>query len=139
MISRVLVAMDGSEMSEEALRYAMTVYSGAEITVLTVVGEPSPMMGQATAIAAADDPQAKAEELASPVVDRARELAAEHDVEIETSIGFGHPAREIVTRAEAFDAVVLGSHSGSVADNLIIGNVAATVFKHSPVPVTTVR
>lgn len=139
MISRVLVAMDGSEMSEEALRYALDVHSGAEITVLTVVGEPSPMMGQATAIAAAEDPQEKAEELARPVVERAKELAAEHDIEIETSSGFGHPARTIVNRAEEFDTVVLGSHSGSMADRLIVGNVAQTVFNRSPVPVTTVR
>lgn len=79
MVSRVLVAMDGSEMSEEALPYVPDVHSEAEITVLTIVGEPSPMMGQATAIAMADDPQEKAEELGKPVLERAKELAVEHD------------------------------------------------------------
>ncbi len=43
MISRILVPMDGSEMSERALEYALEVHPNTEITVLHVVGEPSPM------------------------------------------------------------------------------------------------
>lgn len=139
MVSRVLVAMDGSEMAEEALRYALDVHPDADVTVLTVVGEPSPMMGGATAIAAAEDPQSKAQEVAEPVLRRAHEIAEEHDNEIDTAIGFGHPARTIVNRAEEFDAVFLGSHGGAIADRLIVGNVADTVFNRSPVPVTVVR
>jgi nucleotide-binding universal stress UspA family protein len=139
MVSRVLVAMDDSEMAAEALRYALEVHADAAITVLTVVGAPSFMMGEATAIATATDPQEKAAEIAEPVVDRARELAAERDVEIETVIGYGHPAREIVNRASEFETVVLGSHGGSTADRLIVGDVAETVFNGSPVPVTVVR
>jgi nucleotide-binding universal stress UspA family protein len=139
MVSSVLVPMDDSEMAREALRYALEVHLKADITVLTVVGEPSPMMGQATAIATADDPQEKAEAVAESVLDRARELAAERDVEIDTTIGFGHPAREIIEQADAFDVVVLGSHGGGVSDRLIIGNVAETVFNRAPVPVTVVR
>lgn len=139
MVSRVLVPMDGSEMAQEALQYALDVHSKADITVLTIVGEPSPMMGQATAIAIADDPREKAEAMAESVLDRAHELAAERDVEIDTAIGFGHPARGIIERSKSFDAVVLGSHGGSVSDRLIIGNVAETVFNHAPVPVTVVR
>jgi nucleotide-binding universal stress UspA family protein len=139
MISRVLVAMDDSEMAEEALQYALELYPEADITVLTVVGEPSPMMGQATAIATASDPQEEAREIADPVLERAREIASEHDAEIETTFGLGHPAREILNRAEAFDTVVVGSHGGSMADRLVVGNVAETVFKRSPVPVIAVR
>ena len=139
MVFHVLVAMDGSEMAEEALRYALDAHPEADITVLTVVGGPSPMMGQATAIATADDPQRKVGELAEPVLDRAHEIAGERGVEIDTAIELGHPAREIIGRADGFDTVVLGSHGGTIADSLVIGNVADTVFKRSPVPVTVVR
>lgn len=139
MVSRVVVAMDGSEMAEEALRYALNVHPDADITAITVVGEPSPMMGGATAIATAADPQSKAEEIAEPVLQRAKEIADEHDSEIDTDIGYGHPARTIINRAENFDAVIIGSHGGSVADRLVVGNVADRVFKRSPAPVTVVR
>lgn len=139
MVSRVLVAMDDSEMAEEALRYALDIHPDADITVVTVVGGPSPMMGGATAIATAEDPQSKAEEIAEPVLQRATEIADEHDSDIDTDIGFGHPARTIINRAEDFDVVILGSHGGSIADRLVVGNVADRVFKRSPAPVTVVR
>ncbi|QCC46977.1 universal stress protein [Halobellus limi] len=139
MVSRILVAMDDSEMAAEALRHALDAHGDAEITVLAVVGEPSQLMGRATAIATADDPRRKAEEIAAPVLDRARKIADEHGREITTSVGYGAPAREIVNRAEEFDAVVIGSHGGTLRDRLIVGDVAKTVVNRSPVPVTVVR
>ncbi|MGQ4555134.1 universal stress protein [Halobellus sp. GM3] len=139
MVTRVLVAMDDSKMAENALEYALDVHSDAEITVLTVVGEPSGWMGEATGIATAEDPEAKIEELAASVTERAREVAAERGREIETVVGLGRPAREIINRAEGFDVVVLGTHGGTPAERLVVGNVAKTVFNRSPVPVTVVR
>ena len=139
MISRVLVAMDGSELSEKALRFALDAHSDADITVLHVVGEPSSMMGQATGLVLADDIEQAAEDAAQGVFDQARDLAAEYDVDLVTKTAIGHPAREIINRAEDFDTVVIGMHSGSLADRILVGNIAKRVFRHSPVPVTVVR
>jgi nucleotide-binding universal stress UspA family protein len=139
MVSRVLVAMDGSEVAEQALRYALEVHPTAEITVLTVVGEPSAMFGEATAIALSDDPGGSMKEYAEPVVTRAQEIADEYDVEVHTEVGTGHPARTILDVADEFDTVVVGSHGGTLADRLFVGNVAEKVFRRSPVPVTVVR
>lgn len=139
MVARVLVAMDGSEVAEQALRYALRAHPDAEITVLTVVGEPSAMFGEATAIALADDPDQSAEDYARPVVTRAREIASAADAEIRTDIGVGHPARQILDEAEDFDTVVIGSHGGTLADRILVGNVAEKIVRHSPVPVTVVR
>jgi nucleotide-binding universal stress UspA family protein len=41
--------------------------------------------------------------------------------------------------AEGYDTVVVGSHGGSLADRLFVGNVTEKVFRRSPVPVTVVR
>ena len=139
MIDRVLVPMDDSELAERALRYALEAHSGAEITVLHVVGEPSTMMGEAVALALEEDIQQAAEESAEEILARAREIAAEYDAEIETDVGWGSPAKAIVKRAAEFDAVVLGSHAGSIAERVFVGDVAKTVFRRSPVPVTVVR
>ena len=139
MVSSVLVAMDGSEMAEQALRYALEAYPDASVTVLTVVGEPSGMFGEATAIALADDFDESAEEFAHPVLERADAIAAELGREIDTEVGVGHPARSILNRAGEFDTVVVGSHGGSLSDRLFIGNVAERVSHRSPVPVTIVR
>jgi nucleotide-binding universal stress UspA family protein len=139
MVLEVLVAMDGSEVAEQALEYALDVHAGAEVTVLTVVGEPSAMFGEATAIALAADPGESMREYAQPVVDRAREIAADHDAAVSIEIATGHPAREILNRADEFDAVVIGSHGGKLSDRLFVGNVAEKVVRRSPVPVTVVR
>jgi nucleotide-binding universal stress UspA family protein len=137
----VLVPMDDSEMAERALEYALDVYDDEddEVTVLTVVGGPSFLWGKATSIALADDMQEAAEEHGQAVADRASEIAADHDAEVDVNVRTGHPARAILDTAEGYDTIVLGSHGGSVADRLMVGNVAETVFRRAPVPVTVVR
>lgn len=139
MIERVLVPMDESVMAAEALRFALEVYPEAEVTVLHVVGEPSGFLGEATGIALADDIEAAAEEHASAIFERAHEIAAEYDAEIDTTVGMGHPGKAIVEEATNFDTVVIGSHGGSLKDRLFVGNVAERVFRRAPVPVTTIR
>ena len=139
MISRVLVAMDDSELAERALEYALEVFPDAEITVLHVVGTPSGMMGGAMSLAMSDDLDQEAHERAQPIHERAGEIAADHDAEILTAVEVGPPARAIVSRAADYDQVVVGSHGSSITDRLFVGNVSETVFKRSPVPVTVVR
>lgn len=139
MLSRVLVPMDDSEMAERALKHALKAHPDAAVTVLHVVGEPSAMMGEAVSLALADDVQEAAEERSEDVFARARRIAAEYDADVETEVGWGSPAKVIVERAGEFDAVVLGSHSGGLAERLFVGDIAKTVFDRSPVPVTVVR
>ena len=131
--------MDDSEMAEHALQYTFEMYPDAEITVLHVVGEPSGMMGKATSIALDDNIQEAADKQAESVFKRANRVAEEYEGTIETTVAIGMPAKAIISRAENFDTVVIGSHGGSFADRLFIGNVAQKVFRHSPVPVTVVR
>ena len=126
-------------MARRALEYALETHPDAEVTVLHVVGGPSLMGGEATGLALEDDPDSAARERAEAVFAPARELAAEYGVEVDTEVEFGHPSRAILNCVGEYDAVVLGSHGGSVADRLLTGNVAQKVFRRSPVPVTVVR
>lgn len=139
MITRVLVAMDGSEMGERALEYALEAHPDAEITVLHVVGEPSGMGGKAAGLALADDIQEETEDLASDVFETARGIAAEYGAEISTEVQVGHPVAAVLDLAEAFDTVVIGAHDGSVAKWLVVGNVTEKIVQRSPVPVTVVQ
>ena len=129
-------------MAERALEYALDNHPDAEITVLHVVGVPSMMMGEAVALALEEDFEEAAGERAEPVFERAREVAADRDREIDTVVAIGHPGRQIVDRADGYDAVVLGKHgkhSDGATRRFLVGNVAETVFRRSPVPVTAVR
>jgi len=142
MLSRILVPMDDSEPAGHALAYAIENHPKAEITVLHVVGVPSMLMGGAVGLALEDDLAEAATERAQPVFDRARALASERDREIQTTVGVGHPARNVLNRAGDYDAVVLGSHGtdwGQATRQFLVGNVAETVFRRASVPVTVVR
>ncbi|WP_123538744.1 universal stress protein [Halosimplex salinum] len=139
MISRILVPMDDSEMAQQALRYALDNHADAEITVMHVVGEPSSMWGVATGLALEEDLEAAAEERAADVFDSARDIAAEYDVELETKVQLGSPVRAILNETDDFDAVVIGTHGGTVADRLFVGNVAQKIVRQSPIPVVVVR
>lgn len=139
MTDRILVPMDDSEAAEHALTYALEVHDGAAITVVHVVGEPTSMMGTAVGLALESDYEEAAREDAADLFDRAREVAAEHDADIETEIAFGNAGKAIVDLAEDFDAVVIGTHGGSLSGRLFVGNTAERVFRHCPVPLTVVR
>lgn len=142
MLSRVLVAMDDSEHAGQALEYALDNYPGANVTVVHVVGAPSMMMGEATSLALEEDLEKAAADRAAPVFERARTIAAEHDREIDTDVGIGHPARDIVDRADEYDTVVIGAHGEDwkgASSRFLVGNVAETVSKRAPVPVVIVR
>jgi len=53
----------------------------------------------------------------------------------------GRPAREITDELESgeYDHVVMGSHGRSGVSRILLGSVAETVLRRSPVPVTVVR
>ena len=96
MISRVLVPVDDSEMAERAVRYALEAHPDAEITVLHVVGAPSPMMGKAVSLALKDDIEQAAEEHASAVFQRACDITDQFHTKVTTDIAWGTSANVII-------------------------------------------
>lgn len=142
MLSRILVPMDDSEPAEHALEYALDNHPDAEVTVLHVVGVPSMMMGGAVGLSLEDDIDEGAADRAEPVFERAREIADDRDREIDTVVGIGHPARNIIDHGDDYDAIILGSHGEDwhrATRRFLVGNVAETVSKRSSVAVTIVR
>lgn len=142
MVSRILVPMDNSAHADEALGYALDNHPDAAITVLHVVGVPSMFMGDAVGLALEDDIREGAAERARPIFERAETIAESRDRDIETVVGIGHPARNILDRADEYDTVVLGAHgkhADRVTRQVLVGNIAETVVRRAPVPVIIVR
>lgn len=134
---KLLVPVDDSEPARTALRYAHETFPDSEITALHVI----PVEGYWGAFT--DDPEAipgheKAREHAEKLLEEARD---EVDAGIEARIVTGHVAPEIVDFAGkgGFDGVVIGSHGRTGATRILLGSVAETVARRSPVPVTIVR
>lgn len=134
MSARILVAYDGSEQSRYALTYAVNTYEAAEIVLLHVI-EPFVDYTGTTGYSSHEQQT----ENAKALLENAR---ADYDTDrIETVIQYGRPIHRIVRyiQESGIDHVVIGSHGRDGAARLLLGSVAETVARRSPVPVTVVR
>lgn len=63
------------------------------------------------------------------------------DLDLETSLVEGSPAKEICRYATAndCDVIVMGTHGRSGVDRLLLGSVAERVVRSSEIPVLTIR
>ncbi|MFC7114968.1 universal stress protein [Natronoarchaeum sp. GCM10025703] len=139
MASRVLVALDGSEQAEAALEHAIEEHPEAELIAVHVIDILSGMYGEHYV-----DYQSireGQEQRAERILDDAVEIADNHDRELVTQILVGKPASGIIDATEEFDVdhVIVGSRGRSGVSRVLLGSVAETVARRSPVPVTIVR
>jgi len=142
MAKTVLVAVDGSQPSHEALDHAFEEHPDADIVALTVV-DPAEA-GYSVEGAAPDFPQEwrdTAEQEAEEVLADAEQRAERAGLTITTASTVGRPANAIVEYAEEqdIDHIVIGSHGRSGMSRILLGSVAETVMRRSSVPVTVVR
>ncbi|MEF8774762.1 MAG: universal stress protein [Halobacteriales archaeon] len=141
MYDRILVPTDGSPEVERAIGHAVDLAAshGATLEAVYVVNTASyTTMPMETGWEGVDEMLYEEGETA---LDRVRELAAGSDVDVETHLLDGSPAREIVGFGEetGCDLIVMGTHGRGGIDRLLLGSVAERVVRSSEVPVLTVR
>lgn len=141
MESQILVPIDRSRQSEAALEYALESFPEAEITALHVINPSSYWYGNTDGYIYADEIDTWLRRQGEEVLERAREMAAEYERDVLTELKMGTPARAINEYAKTHDIdhIVLGSHGRSGVSRALLGSVAETVARRSPVPVTIVR
>lgn len=124
----VLLPTDGSPLSKDALEHAVATFPDGNITLIHVI-DPR--------YTAADDDELRPERIFAELLD----IAESNDIEVDTEIRVGHPAREIVRYSEDadIDEIMLGSHGRDGAARVLLGSVAERVLRRAPVPVTVVR
>jgi nucleotide-binding universal stress UspA family protein len=147
MTEHVLVPIDGSPLSYEALRRVLENSPDASITVLHVVDLFEPGYGaypdfetSYEPLTGSEDWYERAEEVSEQLFAEAQELADEHDRSISTTSDIGDPRRIIVDYAdeEDVDQIVLGAH-GRREDRPVFGSVAEIVARRATVTTTLVR
>lgn len=140
MARQLLVPLDGSPPSQEALRYALETFPDATLVLVHVLTPAGGSVGPDGLLAdpagVVDDQRARAEQL----FDEA-EATAGDDRTLEHELLAGRPAGEIINCAEEhdIDQIIMGSHGRDGAARLLLGSVSETVVRRSPVPVTVVR
>ena len=144
MPDHVLVPIDDSDQSTDALEFACREYPDAKLTALHVL-DPRGFYGmtniEGTAETNYEQLEARNKERAEELLEDAREQAAALDREIETEQVVGVVADSIVDYADDHDVdhIAIGSHGRTGASRILLGSVAETVARRSPVPVAIVR
>lgn len=146
-----LVAVDGSEPSMDAVRYAveLATATGAAVDAVSVVVPEQYFTG-------GDDPPTSyteaneefvtenvedAEERAQAALDRAADIGEDAGVDVETGLLDGEPVEEITEFAEAndVDAIFVGHRGYSEEYEEWVGSTAKDLVGTAGVPVTVVR
>jgi nucleotide-binding universal stress UspA family protein len=141
MADTVLVAFDGSLLSERALTYALETFPDATITTLYVINPVDSVIDvEAGGLPVAENWYDNAQDRATSIQTTATELAAEQGIELDTVTEVGRPARAILEYADdhGIDQIVMGSHGRSGIDRTFLGSVAETVTRRARIPVTIV-
>ncbi len=148
MVSRILVATDGSDAAWKAVEFAVDLakQTAAPLTLL-YVGDPSGYVSRSVPDPA--DPGHLQEPLedylkqeGDAILSDAEDLCGEKGVSATKAIRMGDPREEIIREAEAShaDLIVVGSHGKSSLQATLVGSVTYGLIHHeSKIPVLVVR
>ena len=139
-MERILVAHDGSKISDKALKKAveLTVSFNSSLTVLSVIPEL-----YLTELSDADRQRiinALTEET-KIALEKIRVSLAGKSIEAKTILRQGDPAEKILETAKKMkvDLIVTGSHGRHGAKKFLMGSVSSRVVDYSACPVLIVK
>lgn len=138
----MLVAVDGSEHSESAVRHAVDmVRRMRDARVVLVNVQPPVMSGEVSPLLSAEEVMAQHTEAGHKVLARAKALLAAEQVPFDAEIVIGTPAEGIVECAarRECDIIVVGASSHGRVHRLMLGSVAAKIARIADIPVTVVK
>ena len=138
MFKKLLVAFDGSEPAMRAFEAALGIAEAdqAELTVLSVAqpAEPATMVETSAMIESATDQFEQ-------WFDTLRAKAEQAGLSIQTKVGVGHAAEQIIRIAgeEHADLIVMGHRGKSLIKRWLLGSVSKRVISYAPCSVLIAR
>jgi nucleotide-binding universal stress UspA family protein len=142
---KILLAIDGSEFSQAALRsvIARPWNAGTEVKILHVVEPPSLLIGREMG---AYDPEFEMvwkalREQAKVLAEKAAEKLRVAGFQISTQLVEGDPKSQIIDVANEWhaDMIILGSHGWSGLNRFLMGSVSEGVVRHAHCSVEIIR
>lgn len=149
MYQRIVVAIDGSELSDKAFRHALGLAGQLKAKLIAVtVSDPSLIltsgteMMQVNTTTVINELNRAKEEGAARILGAAKEAAAAagqpiealHVPDSETADGILETAKR-----QGADLIVMGSHGRRGLGRLLLGSQAAEVLAHSNIPVLVIK
>ena len=148
MYKRILIAIDGSELSGRGLRHGLSLAAAAGATVdIVTVSEPWALgmydaMGWTLGYEASPEYRREREEQAQAILAPAMQAAAEAGVNATPHhVAERYAAEGILQAAEdcGSDLIVMTSHGRRGVSRVLLGSQTAEVLARSPVPVLVIR
>lgn len=143
MSPTVLVPYDGSEQADRAVDHAIERFSDADVVLLTVINPAESVYatGEGAVSPFPENWYEGAQEQAEHMVEGVLERFEEEGISVKSDIEVGRPGRAIIQYVDEneVDHIVMGSHGRSGVSRILLGSVAETVMRRSPVPVTVIR
>ena len=144
MFERIVVGLDGSQVSESALK------TGAELArrlglplhlvrVADLAVVPWGANQAASAYAELSEEMVREKNEATRYLETVTQPLRDDGLSITTEVRTGSAARELAAAAGPGDLLVVASHGRDGLERLVLGSVAEEVVKHSPAPVLVTR
>ncbi|MFN8535400.1 MAG: universal stress protein [Dehalococcoidia bacterium] len=145
MYDPIIIAVDGSELAEEAIPHgaAMARDFNAEILIVRAVEMPheyydvAPYMSPRVSEEMIDETVRQAEEYVAATAENLRERG----LTVHGRIRLGDPATTILEAADEHrgGVIVIATHGRSGLTRWAMGSVADRVVRHAPIPVLLIR
>lgn len=145
MYKHILIATDGSDLSDKALNQGLALAKplGAKVTIVTTT-EPwdAVIVGEVAVVLPVEKYEETAAANAKSILDRAQVAADQAGVAVELQhVSDRHPAEGILEAAKAkgCDLIVMASHGRRGFSRMVLGSETNEVITHSEIPVLVVR
>ncbi len=142
MYKKILVPLDGSELSACSLEHVKQTGAGSDVILFRVI-EPLPVNDLAAWAQAGymvSDVIKRAKENARQALSLAAEKLAGHGISARVEVIEGRAAEAILEYAEKnqVDLIIISSHGRSGISRFAFGSVADRVVRHSKIPVLVI-
>ncbi len=135
--AQIIVGVDGSQPSVEALRYARTLAPVFEATVRAIAVWDDPAEYPAyVPLGRSEYTDAARKELNEAL---AAAFGDDTPLGLEASVVFGHPVKTLVKASEGAALLVVGSRGHGTFRGLLLGSVSSACVAHAHCPVLVVR
>jgi nucleotide-binding universal stress UspA family protein len=140
MYKKILVPLDGSELSSSILDHVIAIATGCHVpkVVLMRIREPlDPNVVATLDVKIAVELDEAYREEAVRYLGGIIETLKKKGVDAKTEILTGNPAEEIIkyARTHKVDLIIMSSHGRSGLSRLVFGSVAEKIVRNSTVPV----
>ena len=141
MFSKILIAVDGSEVSYRALHAALFLSEklGSKITAIHVMENVPPVYIESQKVL--DELLEARKNESQKILDECSLIATKKGITLTTNLLEGNPASTILefSQSEKYDVIIIGSRGMGKFKELILGSVSNKVIHHSTCPILLIR